>query len=111
MSDLERIIEEIDPSDLLQTLDPSRPYSGQPHTDLGTRGRTVVEGLTFRDLRDCFVMACFHASGLPAEEYPRSLYNLPWDHMDPLAVFQNMACEIERRMGIYPNVPPLEPHP
>lgn len=103
-----REIERICPSDYLSAaLDPGRPYDGQPWTDTGERGKTLVQGLTFRDVRDCFVVGCFQASGLPVSEYPKSLYELPWDRMDPLAVFQNMSCEMERRMGIYPNVPSL----
>ncbi len=33
------------------------------------------------------------------------------DDIDPLAVMQNMSCEMERRMGIYPNVPKLGTNP
>jgi len=33
------------------------------------------------------------------------VYALPWDNMDPLAVAANMTCEVEKLMGIYPNVP------
>ena len=29
--------------------------------------------------------------------------------VDPIAAMQNMACEMEKRMGIYPNVPRLTP--
>ena len=102
-------MEELSPSDYESAkLDPDRPFDGQPQTDTGERGKTMVEGMRFRDLRDCFVVGCFEASGLPPSEYPASLYKLPWNEMDPLAIFQNMSCEIERRMGIFPNVPELE---
>ena len=30
-----------------------RPYDGQSHTDNGERGKTLVEGLTMRDIADC----------------------------------------------------------
>ena len=106
MEELAKLFEQASPSDLLTTMYADRPYDGQSHTDTGWRGRFEVKGLTFRDLRDCYVRACFLSSGLPAEQYPRSLYDLPWDKMDPLAVWLNMACEIERRMGIFPNLPP-----
>ena len=34
-----------------------RPYDGQPHTDTGKRGATEIRGITFRDLRDCYIRA------------------------------------------------------
>lgn len=97
-----------------------RPYSGQPHTDTGLRGQTEVCGITFRDLRDCYIRAWFLASG----HVNRSLYEeaqkgenavlcendlYGWDlnSCDPVAVFQNFSCEVEKLMGIYPNVPKL----
>lgn len=103
--ELRRLLEDVGPSNYAQTLFRDRPYDGQPWTDLGVRGKQEVRGLTFRDLRDCYIRACYQSSGLPIEEYPKSLYKLPWDEMDPLAVFQNMSCEIEKLMGIFPNVP------
>ena len=89
-------------------IDPQRAYDGQPHTHCGERGRTIIEGLTMRDLVDCYVVGCYESSGLASEEYPESIFELPWDQIDPMAVAQNMLCEIERRMGIFPNVPGLE---
>jgi len=103
-------LERINPSDLTTALFRDRPYDGQPHTDLGERGKQLVRGLTMRDVRDCFVRACFFASGLPREKYPKSLYELPWESIDPLAVCQSMLCEVEKMMGIYPNVPPGKCH-
>lgn len=105
MEDLPAILESLSPSDYVSTMMPERPYEGQPHTDTGERGRQEVKELTLRDLRDCYVRACFRASGLTPKEWPNSLYDLPWADMDPLAVFGNMSCEIEQRMGIFPNVP------
>jgi len=37
------------------TMDRDRAYNGQLHTDCGERGKTLVEGLTMRDVSDCFV--------------------------------------------------------
>ncbi len=68
---------------------------------------SVFIGVTFRDLRDCFIRGCYDASGLLVEDWPKDIYGLPWDKMDPIAVFQNMACWVERYMGIFPNVPEL----
>lgn len=91
--------------------DPTRPYDGQPHTDQGKRGETMVKGLTMRDVFDCFVIGWLNSSmrghlvEANACDY-RDLYE--GDDVDPLAVGQNMMCAIEKRMGIYPNVPQQE---
>ena len=95
------------PTDILDTLDRSRDYDGQPHTDEGERGKQEVKGLTMRDIRDCFIRGCYASSGLQPKDYPKSVYDLPWDEIDPIAVCQNMMCWIEKYMGIYPNVPEL----
>ncbi|GAA2773985.1 hypothetical protein [Saccharopolyspora taberi] len=109
-------LEQINPSSMAAHLDPTRPYDGQPQTAYGERGRTEIRGITFRDLRDAFIRACFESSGLPIEQWPGSVYDLPWSDMDIIAVAQNMANNVEKAMGIYPNVPrllpadPTEPH-
>lgn len=95
----------------LEALDRTRPYTGQPHTDHGERGKQLVTGLTMRDIYDCFIIGCFHASGLPPSEYPAEAWDLPWGEMDIAAVGQSMGCEIEKRMRVYPNIPPLEEEP
>lgn len=95
-----------------------RPYDGQPHTYTSTRGATLIAGITYRDMRDAFIRAACSASGVPymqdeaakgehAALCENDLYDLPWSKMDPGAVIQNLGCEIERLMGIFPNVPPL----
>ncbi len=97
---------------------PDRPFTGQPHTDQGERGKTMVVGLTMRDICDCFIHGiCLASYGIsPPGVYERAtagdgtlnyndVYGWDLDQLDPLAVMQNMTCEIERRMGIYPNVP------
>ena len=33
------------------------------------------------------------------------------DKLDPMAIAQNLCCEVERIMGIFPNVPGLTPTP
>jgi len=116
IEDLPRLIESLSPSSLAAHLDRDRPYDGQPHTDTGERGRTLVEGLTYRDVRDCFIRACYESSGLEISEWPGSVHNLPWHEMDIIAVAQNLSVQMEKYQGIYPNVPrllpvdPTEPH-
>ena len=104
LSDLSEIIDKISPSDYLSCLVRDREYDGQPHTDTGERGRQLVTGITMRDIRDCFIIGAFKASGLSPEDYPRTIFELDWNDIDPIAVCQNMICQIEKRMGIYPNV-------
>ena len=86
-------------------MDPQRPYDGQPHTSSGERGKTIIEGLTMRDLMDCYIIGCYQSSPLAPAEYPETIFDLPWDQIGPMAVAQNMLCEVERRMGIFPNIP------
>lgn len=107
--DLETELEKIGPTSLAAHLDPTRPYDGQPHTDHGERGKTKIEGITFRDLRDCFIRACYESSGLPPKDWPGRVHDLPWDDMDIIAVAQNLSCNVEKAMGIFPNVPRLLP--
>ena len=98
-----------------------RPYTGQPHTDTGERGKTEIKGVTFRDLRDAFIRAVFLAGhhiapaqydeackGELATLCENDLYGLDLNQLDPVAVIQNLSCEVEKLMGIYPNVPSLQ---
>jgi len=95
--------------------DRNRPYDGQPHTDAGIRGATLVKGLTFRDIKDCFVKGALLAScDEELSDLVRDndwlqddIYRIDWKNVDPIAVAQNMSVEMERMMGIYPNVPKL----
>ena len=96
-----------------------RPYDGQPHTSEGVRGSTEISGITFRDLRDCYIRAMCLSMGIENPAHyaeagkgetatlcENDLYELKGTN-DPMAVLQNLSCEIERLMGIYPNVPGL----
>lgn len=104
-----------------------RPYNGRPHTYTGERGKTEIKGVTFRDLRDCFIRAILLSTGAETisgkdmrplyEEACKGenavlcendLYGWDWNQLDPMAVFQNFSCEVERIMGIFPNVPALK---
>lgn len=105
----------------------SRPYNGQPHTSTGIRGATEIRGVTFRDLRDCFIRAVLLSTGAEVidgvdmrplyEEAKKGeaaalcendLYGFNLDKLDPVAIAQNLVCEVERAMGIFPNVPKLK---
>ena len=100
-------IELVSPSNYLDTLDRERPYNGQPWTEAGIRGKQEVSGITMRDIRDCYIKACFECSDLSPSEYPKSIFELDWDRIDPIAVIQSTLCHIERYMGIFPNTPKL----
>ena len=99
-----------------KTMNRKRKYDGQPHTDYGKRGKTLIEGLTMRDICDCYIRAVFLASGhtVPklyseackgekAKLSRNDMYGWNLDQTDPGAIQQNMTCEIEKMMGIYPN--------
>jgi hypothetical protein len=72
-----------------------------------------------RDVADCFVRAVLLSTGSEqvADKYSEAskgewaeltvmdLYGFDLDKLDPGAVGQNLTCEIERMMGIYPNLP------
>ena len=111
------------------SMDRTRPYNGQPHTMTGTRGATEIKGITFRDLRDAFIRAYimshnYYQPGTIKLEQPNAalideagkgdkaaicendLYGLV-NGIDPMAVAQNLGLELEKLMGIYPNVPEL----
>ena len=86
-----------------------RPYDGQPHTSNGERGKTLVEGLTMRDVADCAVLAILACGGVNRENpIWDDVYNIDFSKIDPIAIIQNMGCNIEKMMGIYPNVPELK---
>lgn len=38
---------------------------------------------------------------------PQDVYKINWDNIDPLAIAQNLTCEIEKMMGIFPNLPDM----
>ncbi len=92
-----------------------RPYMGQPWTDDGERGTLLINGLTARDLRDCFVkgalLSCDHQGKQLYESVENNtwrtddVYKIDWNDLDPIAVWQNMSCEIERMMGVFPYNP------
>ena len=117
MKQINQAIDSMFPTDILDTLDPSRPYNGQSWTDEGLRGKQEISGITMRDIRDCFIRACYQCDPMTKEEertyvltgkrthkYPNSVYKLNWDGIDIMAVCQNMLCWIERYMGIFPNI-------
>src|ERR1700730_14750163 len=91
-----------------------RPFDGQPHTDSGIRGATEIKGITFRDLRDCFIRAvCLSAHHLNPALYEEAdkgehaaicdndLHTFDLNKIDITAVSQNLSCEVERLMGIF----------
>jgi hypothetical protein len=91
------------------SMDKNRPYDGQLHTNSGTRGKTVIVGLTMRDVADCFVKGFLDAGGIYRENpIWDDVYKLEMNDIDPIAVVQNAMCHIERMMGIFPNIPKLE---
>lgn len=97
---------------------PDRPFLGQAHTDTGERGKQLVEGLRMRDIRDCLLVAMTLCAPYPNPLYEKAesrtltvgdIYTVDFSKVDPIAIAQNLTCEIEKMMGIYPNAPSLKP--
>lgn len=92
--------------------DRERPYDGQPWTENGIRGKTIVKGLSMRDIRDCLVMAFLQSCNQP--ELSKKVHDGTWrwndvylitdEGMDFGAVGQNLTCNIEKMMDIFPNL-------
>ena len=97
-------IEDLPDIGLKDVLDRNRPYNGQPWTDSGERGQTMIQGLTMRDIRDCLILA-FYDSVPPNYDRSCPLEDLPLAEMSLEAISQNLVCWLERYMGIFPNLP------
>lgn len=39
---------------------------------------------------------------------PQDVYKVDFSNIDPLAIGQNLTCNIEKMMGIFPNIPKIE---
>lgn len=104
MKKLEEVFEHIQPSGIFQ--DKNRPYNGQAHTSRGQRGKQEVKGLTMRDIADCVRIAIWESAFSP--EDAASIFDVDLSEVDPVAIEQNVACNIENMMGIYPNIRNLE---
>lgn len=90
-------------------MDRNRPYNGQSHTDEGERGKTLVEGLTMRDVADCIAMGFLDASGSNPENPTRNDMYKVAGSPSPGAMINCAMCNIETMMGIFPNIPqPVE---
>jgi hypothetical protein len=98
------------------SMDRNRPYNGQPWTDTGIRGQQLVEGLTMRDICDCYIRGIISSCN---DDYLKrkmeentlkwdDIYDVDFNDIDLHAIRQNLTCHIERMMGIFPNVPKLE---
>jgi len=105
---------------MTNNLNSKRPYDGQSHTDAGERGKTLVEGLTMRDVADCFARALFQSSG-EGPFYDASavgdgcrlsnqdMHRIDLNTISPGAWQNSLTCEIEKMMGIFPNLPGSKP--
>ncbi|MFA5396271.1 MAG: hypothetical protein WC346_09720 [Methanogenium sp.] len=79
-----------------------RPYHGQPHTFQGEYGKTVVSGLTIRDICDCFAKGLLEASGQPELQDAAEkniwtyddLYHIDGCNYNPIAAIQNAVYEM-----------------
>lgn len=84
---------------MLHFMMADRPYVGQPQTNEGDRGKVEVKGVTFRDIYDCIALAFGRSSGLLDDEWmTKSIYELPTERSDPIAVCQNACVLLRERM-------------
>ena len=91
------------------TMDRNRPYDGQIHTECGERGKTIVDGLTMRDIADCMVKAILECGHIYREQpIYDDAYKIDFGDIDPIAVVKHTCCNIEKMMGIFPNVPEIK---
>lgn len=92
-----------------------RPYNGQLHTFVGERGAyKLTPYLTIRDVYDAVQIGIARAAGVDDETIQSptfDVWRLDLDRVDPVAVAQNACCEIEKRLGIFPNIPKISDHP
>ena len=69
-----------------------------------------------RDICDCFVKAVYDSCPPEAMEEIiwlkdfnyNDLYKIDFNKLDPIAIIQNMVCQVEKAMGIYPNINDLK---
>ena len=109
-----------------ERMERDRPFVGQPHTTLGQRGSMQIVGMRARDLMDCYIRAVIFSYPVTDENgkdiqpnrelYDEAkkgqyallnsncLYRLVGDP-DPVSIWQNMICEIEKMMGVFPHLP------
>ena len=84
------------------------------------RHQVEVKGLTIADISECFYLAIMDSADddiarEAIKKYketnkidPSFVYKLDWEHIDIIAVEQNLNCWIEKKMGIYPNIESLK---
>ncbi|TXH46163.1 MAG: hypothetical protein E6Q97_30130 [Desulfurellales bacterium] len=92
--------------------DRDRPYNGQPWTVFGESGKTIISGLTERDIADCFVRGLMDCMGVDQPELRDIADRAVWGNMydvrdlnrvDPGAWVQNALIRMEEMMGIRPD--------
>ena len=106
--ELERAFSDIQGS-TAYSMDKDRLYDGQPQTEKGERGKTLIKGLTMRDVADCIVKAFLACGGIERERpIYDDVYKINLEDIDPIAVIKDTMCNVEKMMGIFPNVPKLK---
>ncbi len=88
------------------SLDKDRAYDGQPTTHNGERGKEPIKGLTVRDIADCIVRGFLESAGI-YDKHPLhdDIFKINMTELSPGAVIQSTVCNIEKMMGIFPNIP------
>ena len=105
-------------------MERNRDFTGQPHTLTGFRGTQMINNISLRDLRDCYLRAYIKAH--PTQKFPNNEkiepnYTLSVEcnkgplaaicendliglkgTAQPMAVLTMLSIEIEKLMGTYP---------
>ncbi len=84
--------------------DRERPYTGQSWTVEGKRGQQEVKGVTMRDIGDCFIRAILGFDENDKTWREQDVYKMDLNKIDPIALKQTMLTNIEKMMGIFPNI-------
>ena len=92
-----KMIDHFDYKDM--EINETPPYNGQPHTSYGERGKVEIKGIKFSDLYQAISVA-IKQSCVNEEEFDK----IP---IDVEAVAQNLNCNVEKLMGIFPNIEKL----
>lgn len=87
-----------DRGDLATLFHTERPYLGQPQTVHGKRGKRKLRGLSMRDVGDAIARAWAQSARSNANGF----------QVDLEALIQNTTMNLEKLMGIFPNVDKIQ---
>ena len=90
-----------------ENLDPNRPFTGQPNSLAGERGNQLLYNIRMRDIQDLILKHIAHMCADDRNDNEITIddiYKYDLNDIDPLGLVVEVCCDIERMMGIYPNL-------